>query len=165
MFKDSADNVRSRLKEMLKHAESLLGDKTDDVFVQIKRDYRSIIGNGDMDQEGQILPREQRLARKEVMRVIEGVEKAFVKVAGLKTGEQGIKSESKDATPHSDGEVEEATAENSKEESLDAHSEKEDSPLNQLVGDGHTSPATPRSESAAYVNDEMTDDASDSGSE
>ena len=62
---------------MVKDAKDRLGEKTEEVFTYMKRDYRSIIGCGDLPQNGQILPKEQRIARKEVMKIIKGVEKTY----------------------------------------------------------------------------------------
>lgn len=88
MFQESADNVSNRLKSMIQNVEVLMSDKTDEVFTLMKRDYRSIIGGGDVPQDGQILPRDQRLLRKDIMKVIKGVEKAFMRVAGLSVDDE-----------------------------------------------------------------------------
>jgi len=87
MFQQSADNVRNRLQAMVKDIEGLMDDKAHEVFTSMKRDYRAVLGGGDVAQEGQMLPREQRLVRREIMGVIDGVEKIFRKVAGLEAEE------------------------------------------------------------------------------
>ena len=83
MFQESADNVRRMLDSMVKEVGAIIDEKADEVFVQIKRDYRAVLGGGDVQQDGEILPKTQRLVRKEVMRIIDGVEKVFMRVAGL----------------------------------------------------------------------------------
>ncbi|KAK4694636.1 hypothetical protein P7C71_g2978, partial [Lecanoromycetidae sp. Uapishka_2] len=83
MFQRSADNVKSQLHAMVKDVEGLMDDKANEVFECMKRDYRAVLGGGDVPREGGMLPREQRLVRREIMRVIDGVEKTFMKVAGL----------------------------------------------------------------------------------
>lgn len=87
MFQRSADKVKSQLQTMVKDIEGLMGDKAHEVFMYMKRDYRAVLGGGDASQEGQMLPREQRLVRREIIAVIDGIEKIFRKVAGLPTGD------------------------------------------------------------------------------
>ena len=83
MFQESADNVRRMLDSMVKEVGAMMDEKADEVFVHIERDYRAVLGGGDVQQDGKILPKTQRLVRKEVMRIIDGVEKVFMRVAGL----------------------------------------------------------------------------------
>ena len=82
MFQASANNVRDRLNVMVKDVRELMSDKTDEVFTQMRRDYRSMVGGGNIPQDGQVIPREQRLVRKEIMSIVKGVERIFMKVAG-----------------------------------------------------------------------------------
>lgn len=79
MFQASGDKVKNSLAELIKIVEEQLGEKTDEVFVSMRRDYRAVLGAGEV-QEGEILPRPQRLCRKEIKGVIEGVQKIFEKV-------------------------------------------------------------------------------------
>lgn len=95
MFQNSAANVETRLRGMIKDVEGSMSDKTDEVFTLMRRDYRSVIG-GDVPQQGQILPRDQRLVRKDVMRVIKGVERAFMKVAGVDVEDEKDEDEEDD---------------------------------------------------------------------
>ncbi|KAL8652063.1 MAG: hypothetical protein Q9226_004426 [Calogaya cf. arnoldii] len=81
MFKASADEVRNQLKAMVKDAEETLADKTDKVFIQIKRDYRTVLGGEDIPQ-GEVIPRVQRLVRKEIKKTIEGAERMMNVVLG-----------------------------------------------------------------------------------
>ncbi|KAL8853712.1 MAG: hypothetical protein Q9221_001523 [Calogaya cf. arnoldii] len=81
MFKASADEVRKQLQAMVKDAEETLADKTDEVFIQIKRDYRTVLGGEDVPQ-GEVIPRVQRLVRKEIKKTIEGVERMMNIVLG-----------------------------------------------------------------------------------
>ena len=73
MFQSSADNVRKRLNTMVKGVETSMHDKADEVFIMVRRDYNSVLGGGEIPQTGELLPKMQRLLRKEVMRIIDGV--------------------------------------------------------------------------------------------
>lgn len=64
----------TQLKDMVSSVEETLADKTDEVFMQIKRDYRAVLGGGDAPQ-GEVLPRVQRLVRKNIKKTIEGAER------------------------------------------------------------------------------------------
>lgn len=82
MFKASADEVRNQLKDMVSSVEETLADKTDEVFIQIKRDYRAVLGGEDVPQ-GEVIPRVQRLVRKEIKKTIDGVERMMKIAVGL----------------------------------------------------------------------------------
>ena len=83
MFQSSAENVKNRLSIMLKELEVHMNDKADEVYIAMRRDYNSVLGGGEVPRSGEMLPKTQRLARKEMMRVIDSVEMVFKKVAGL----------------------------------------------------------------------------------
>ena len=89
MFQASANNVRNRLLDLVKHVDDLMSDKTNEVFIQMRRDYRSIVGGANVPQDGEMLSKDQRLARKAVMSVIQGIEVVFMKVAGLSVKDDG----------------------------------------------------------------------------
>ena len=88
MFQRSVDEVRIRLDNMIKKVREELDDRVDEIFIQIRRDYRSVLGGGDVPKDGQLLPKAQRLVRKEVLHVIEGCGKRFNRVAGLAVEEK-----------------------------------------------------------------------------
>ena len=79
MFQASADRVKISLEQLVKTVEEQLGDKTEEVFVSMRRDYRAVLGAGDV-KEGEMLPRPQRLCRKEIKSIIGGIHKIFEKV-------------------------------------------------------------------------------------
>ena len=97
MFQDSANEVKRQLATLAHDVEETLADKTDEVFIQIKRDYRSVLGGGEVSQ-GEVLPRVQRQVRREIKRTIDGVERMMKKVVGLEA-EDGSdpEEENKDA--------------------------------------------------------------------
>lgn len=82
MFADSCEEVRAKLKVMLRQVEEIMANKADEVFVAISRDYRSVLGGSDAPQ-GEMMPRWQRSMRKEVKAVIGRAEKIFKRVAGI----------------------------------------------------------------------------------
>ena len=83
MFQRSADEVRNLLQRMVKDVQKTMDEKADEVFVAVRRDYRSVLGGNDLPQ-GELLPKAQRLMRKEIMSKIDRVENTFKRVAGLK---------------------------------------------------------------------------------
>lgn len=93
MFQESADEVRRQLETMVHDVGERLADKTDEVFIQIKRDYRAVLGGGNIAQ-GEVIPRVQRQVRKETKKTIDGVEKMMKKVMGLEVDESAdVKAE------------------------------------------------------------------------
>ena len=82
MFQRSADEVRHLLQGMVKDVQKTMDEKTDEIFLAVRRDYRSVLGGNDLPQ-GELLPKAQRLMRKKVMSKIDRADKLFKKVAGL----------------------------------------------------------------------------------
>lgn len=98
MFSDSCDAVRAKLKAMLRQVEELMANKADELFVSISRDYRSVFGGSDAPQGG-MMPRVQRIMRKEVNAVIDRAEKIFKRAAGIEVedDEDDVKNSNPDA--------------------------------------------------------------------
>ena len=76
MFRESTEKVQLLLRQLVETVEVQMGEKTDEVFVGMRRDYRAVLGSGEVN-EAEILPRPQRLCRKEIKRIIEGVKRVF----------------------------------------------------------------------------------------
>ena len=133
MFKASADEVRSQLEDMVSSVEETLADKTDEVFMQIKRDYRLVLGGEDVPQ-GEVIPRVQRLVRKETKKTIDGVERLMKIAVGLEVEDlpDDVKDEDKvmesdqededaaDSVPGEKKELQASTPSNIKHEAADA---------------------------------------------
>jgi len=142
MFQQSADTVRSRLQAMVKEIEGLMDDKAHEVFTYMKRDYRAVLGSGDASKEGEMLPRGQRRVRREIMHVIDGVDKIFKKVAGLPV-EEDDEEEDDDQHDKTEGKEEEDSAHDSegdnvarrrvKKATRDASIKREATPSDQLA--------------------------------
>lgn len=79
MFQESAAEVQGRLRSLVQNVEETMSNRVDEVFLAMRRDYRSVLGAGE-DVQGQVLPKVQRLMRKQVIKIFEGVEEIFKKV-------------------------------------------------------------------------------------
>lgn len=93
MFQESASEVQKRLQHMVRGVEETMSNRVDEVFLAMRRDYRSVLGGGE-DAQRQVLPKVQRLMRKEVISIIEGVESIFQKV--MDGGQTGYDEEGED---------------------------------------------------------------------
>ena len=87
MFQKSAGNVRKKLVDLIGEVEEFMKEKADEVFVNIKRDYRVGLGGHDVQNDGDILPRTQRAVRKEIKRILDGAEEAFIIALNLEIEE------------------------------------------------------------------------------
>lgn len=76
MFQQSVDEVGKQLQKMLSDLEASMNDKTDKVFISMQRDYRSVLSSTSA-AHGELLPKSEQLTRKEVLRIVEGVEAQF----------------------------------------------------------------------------------------
>lgn len=65
---------------MIQEAGEIISDRLDEVFVAMRRDYRSVLGGG--DNQGEMLSKSQRLLRKQVKITLEQVEELFKKALG-----------------------------------------------------------------------------------
>ena len=129
MFQSSAENVKSRLSIMLKELETFMNDKADEVYLAMRRDYNSVLGGGEVPQNDEILPKTQRLVRKETMRIIDGVEKLFSKIAGLEFKDEDDDQNKKVA--HSSDDEDGSLAIGKKDEDEDPQIKGEASPSSQ----------------------------------
>ncbi|KAL8899294.1 MAG: hypothetical protein Q9207_006271 [Kuettlingeria erythrocarpa] len=157
MFQESADEVRRQLDTMVHDVGERLADKTDEVFIQIKRDYRAVLGGGNIAQ-GEVIPRLQRQVRKETKKTIDGVEKMMKKVMGLEVDESAdVKAEEDDALSELDDDSE--TKSKIKSEDNDARASGSDEDKSEHV-DQPTQPSSPDAE----ISDEESDEG-DGGDE
>ncbi|KAI4164369.1 MAG: hypothetical protein LQ342_002016 [Letrouitia transgressa] len=85
MFQKTAEDIKSQLLQLINNQQDILSDKVDEVFITVRRDYRTVLGIDQADQSSheQLIPKTQRLMRQDVLAIIEGVEKIFRRVAGL----------------------------------------------------------------------------------
>ena len=153
MFERSAENVENRLRKLIQDVESMMAEKADEVFVYLKRDYRAALGDVDAGQAGELLPREQRQVRREIMRMIDWVENTFRKVAGLPIREDIDRddegSEQEDGVSGDDAakddEGHNKAYDQIKAENDAASQEREKTPSDQLI-DAEQSPQPPSSQ-------------------
>ena len=140
MFQSSAENVESKLNVMLKELEVYMNDKTDEVYIAMRRDYNSVLGGGDVPQNGEILPKTQRLVRKEMIRIIDGVEKVFKKIAGLEVKDEDDEEDKPSSHNNNDDEVEGHVGKKEEDEQSDV--KRETTPSGQLKQEASAEPET-----------------------
>ena len=73
MFREAVEEVRKRLNAMCRAVENQMSEITDTVFMQMTRDYNSVI-SGTQLPEGQVMPKWERQMRAQLARIIEGRE-------------------------------------------------------------------------------------------
>lgn len=102
MFGESAEAAQKRLEALVKQVEAMMSERVMEVFVAMRRDYRSVLGGAE-ETQGELLPKAQRLMRKEVIRILADVERMFTDVLDGNRGEnsdigrEDVKSETKEA--------------------------------------------------------------------
>ncbi|KAL9044214.1 MAG: hypothetical protein Q9214_002635 [Letrouitia sp. 1 TL-2023] len=82
MFQKTAEDIKSQLLQLINGQQNILSDKVDEVFITVRRDYRTALGI-DQSSHEQLIPKTQRLMRQDVLVIIEDVEKIFRRVVGL----------------------------------------------------------------------------------
>lgn len=97
MFQKTAEDIRSQLLQLINDQQNFLSDKIDEVFITVRRDYRTALGIDQSNQE-QLIPETQRLIRQDVLTIIESVENIFRRVAGLEEAKEDV-VEPLDSTP------------------------------------------------------------------
>jgi len=112
MFRESTDSVRDLLKELLRGTKNMLEDRVDEVFTAVRRDYLTALGGG-AAKFGDVMPKPQRLIRKEILDVIDGREAFFERAFQpepedlVDVTENGVKKEDEtEKVDGVDGEVE-----------------------------------------------------------
>ena len=100
-----------------------MNDKADEVYIAMRRDYNSVLGGGEVPQNGELLPKTQRLGRKEVMGIIDGVERIFSKIAGLEIKDEDDEEDRKVA--NGSDEEDEVVGVGKKEEDEDVGAKRE----------------------------------------
>lgn len=75
MFKESCDEVRTRLVAMCKQVEQSMSLQTDEIFMKMQRDYMEVV-SGTQLPEGQMMPKQERKMRSDVAQTIEDFEQA-----------------------------------------------------------------------------------------
>ena len=168
MFQSSAENVKSRLSIMLKEQEAFMNDKADEVYLAMRRDYNSVLGGGEIPQNGEILPKAQRLARKEMMHIINGVEKVFSTIAGLEFKDQDDDDDEGKKVAYNSDDEDGSPVIVKKDEDEDLQIKRESSPSSQQAGDRDSTEAEEGSDddvSAKVGSDDSSGLESSAGSE
>ncbi|KAI9785143.1 MAG: hypothetical protein M1839_000781 [Geoglossum umbratile] len=87
MFKKSTDEVRRHLGKMLSSVQETVANRTEKVFLLIKRDYMSVLGGGSSTQE--LMPKEERLARRGAEDIVRKYDRDWQELANVE-GENAI---------------------------------------------------------------------------
>lgn len=86
MFAESAEAAQKRLEALVKQVEAMMSERVMEVFVAMRRDYRSVLGGAE-ETQGELLPKAERLMRKELIRILEDIERMFTDVLDGKVEE------------------------------------------------------------------------------
>ncbi len=86
MFVESAEAAQKRLEALVKQVEAMMSERVMEVFVAMRRDYRSVLGGAE-ETQGELLPKAERLMRKELIRTLEDIERMFTDVLDGKVEE------------------------------------------------------------------------------
>lgn len=162
MFAASAENVKARLSVMLKELEVSMNDKADEVYLAMRRDYNSVLGGGDVPQTSEILPKTQRLVRKEMMRIIDGVEKTFMKIVGLEVQDDDDEEDSHRVVGKSEEEEEDEDSKVKRETTPSEQSEDHEQLKREAPSD-ESEPTFKTAETHEPLNDGENVDSSNSG--
>jgi hypothetical protein len=73
MFKESCDEVRTRLVAMCKQVEQSMRLQADEIFMKMQRDYTEVVSGTQLPQ-GQMMPKQERQMRSDVSQTIEDFE-------------------------------------------------------------------------------------------
>lgn len=98
MFVESAEGAQMRLEALVKQVEAMMSERVMEVFVAMRRDYRSVLGGAE-ESQGELLPKAERLMRKELIRILEDIERMFTDILDSKVeetadlGEKHVKRE------------------------------------------------------------------------
>ncbi|KAI9881074.1 MAG: hypothetical protein M1830_008232 [Pleopsidium flavum] len=101
MFRQSTQDVRTRLTKMMTAMEETMKNKADEVFMMMHRDYLAVLGGPDLPK-GELMPKWQRMMREEVMKIVDASERIFKRIAGIDDSDEeevdvgGLREESGD---------------------------------------------------------------------
>lgn len=138
MFQQSVDEVGKQLKKMLSDLEASMNDKTDKVFISVQRDYRSVLSSTSAAY-GELLPKSERLTRKDVLRIVEGVEAQFRKIKNEDESQTSEEDSHRQGVPKKDLSLR-----------LDAHTKPEPREDDQPMADVPESPDNTSNEALSH---------------
>lgn len=140
MFGERTERVRDLLKELLRDTKDLLLDRVDEIFTAVRRDYLAALGGG-ASKYGEIMPKAQRLIRKEILDLIDGVEGFFAPAVDDGNESTALKEKQGDVDEQM---VMDSSREETKDEVTEAMAE---------AGTGVESSAVPRNLDEYQIND------------
>ena len=105
MFGNATQTVRDRLDDMCRTVKKTMEERTDEIYVCMRRDYYSVLGNLDV-AAGQLMPKWERSMRGEIEQIILDSEKRF---KGIIDGEVEVEVEGDDGV-EADAQAQEGAA-------------------------------------------------------
>jgi hypothetical protein len=96
MFQESCDEVRNRLVDMCKQVEQSMGLQTDEIFLKMQRDYMEIV-SGTQLPRGQLMPKQERKMRSDVVQTIEDFEKEAAEAQQAAAAAKAVTEQSSNA--------------------------------------------------------------------
>ncbi|KAF2817072.1 uncharacterized protein BDZ99DRAFT_373364 [Mytilinidion resinicola] len=79
MFRDATDTVKERLSKMVETVDESMRERGDAIFENMRRDYMVILGGAHI-RPGQVMPRAERMLRKNVLEILLSADDRFKSV-------------------------------------------------------------------------------------
>jgi uncharacterized protein YeeX (DUF496 family) len=80
MFHDATKTVKHHLDGMCKALEDVMEERADEIYVSMKNDYMRVLGGVQINQ-AEVMSKEERALRSEVMEILRGVDAQFEPIA------------------------------------------------------------------------------------
>jgi len=80
MFYEATKTVKHHLDDMCKKLEDVMEECADEIYVKLKAGYMRVLGGVQINQ-AEIMPREERALRAEIMEILRGVDAQFESIA------------------------------------------------------------------------------------
>jgi hypothetical protein len=80
MFHDATKTVKHHLDGMCKALEDVMEERADEIYVSMKTDYMRVLGGVQINQ-AEVMSKEERALRSEVMEILRGVDAQFEPIA------------------------------------------------------------------------------------
>lgn len=86
MFKNSMDEVEDQLSALVEKVGKQLEKKINEVLMQVDQDYNSVLSERSHSEDSKILPEAQRLARQEILSIINDFQSKNPMMVGTDAG-------------------------------------------------------------------------------
>lgn len=156
MFKESCDEVKTRLNKMCRQVEESMNNKTDEVFLLMRRDYLQVLNGAQVS--GEVMPKWERNMRSQIARALETHEKDEAEKVAT-----GVKDEEAEDVTMKDFETAEVDGDN-KDESAEGSVVHDD----EVNAEDKAEDVTEKAKAATVKSEQLPDDGgidSNKGSE